>query len=64
MKLVCIDGIYFNVDRIDAVANRHIQGKIIPDVSNIFVGGSDDPWVVRLPIKEVVKILTEQGEEE
>ena len=63
MKLVCLDGIYFNVDRIDAITLPYVQARLVKDNdTKIYVGGSDNPWCVNLPIEEVVKIISEQGD--
>lgn len=58
MRLVKIDGAYFNPDRVDAVTRKYIQGIEIMGTS-IFIGGSDEPYIVGVDIEEVVKALTE-----
>ena len=58
MRLVKIDGIYINPDRVDAVTPEYIQDVAIMGTA-IFVGGSDVPYIVALDIEEVVKALTE-----
>lgn len=56
MNLVKIDGIYFNVDRVDALSGSYIHGNTTRD-TNIFVGGSKQPFIVRKNIDEVAAIL-------
>ena len=63
MKLVYLDGVYFNADRIDAITLPYANGKVIMNgTTKIYSGGSDVAWQVNLPIEEVVKVLSEQGE--
>ena len=61
MRLVKIDGIYFNPDRVDAVTYKYIQGMTTMQTA-IFAGGSDEPYTVDADIEEVVKVLTEAEE--
>ena len=56
MRLVKIDGIYINVDRVDGLSGSYIHGNATRD-TNIFVGGSKQPFIVRKNIDEVVAII-------
>lgn len=58
MRLVEIGGVYFNPDRVDAVTRKYVQGIAVMGTS-IFIGGSDEPYIVGVDIEEVVKALTE-----
>lgn len=58
MRLVKIDGAYFNPDRVDAVTRKYIQDVATMGTA-IFLGGSDEPYIVDVDIEEVVKALTE-----
>ena len=58
MRLVEIDGIYINPDRVDSVSHRYVQG-VVTGNTLIYVGGSDEPYTVARSIEEVVKALTE-----
>lgn len=62
MKLVYLDGVYFNADRIDTLP--FANGEVIMNgTTKIYSGSSGEAWQVNLPIKEVVKVLSEQGEQ-
>lgn len=61
MRLVELDGMYFNPDRVDAVTHKYIQGMTTMQTA-IFVGGSDEPFIVDVDIEEVAKALTEVKE--
>ncbi|MBO4783989.1 MAG: hypothetical protein J5521_04530 [Lachnospiraceae bacterium] len=56
MRLVKIDGIYINVDRVDGLSGSYIHGNTTRD-TNIFVGGSKQPFIVRKNIDEVVATI-------
>lgn len=51
MNLVKIDGKYINTDRVDGLFG------IATGETNIFVGGSDQPFIVERNIDEVAAIL-------
>ena len=51
MKAVEIAGIYFNLERIDAVKASSCKG------TEIFVGGALEPFVVSLPCEHVIQLL-------
>lgn len=50
MNLVEIDGIYFNIDRVDGISFGNTVGN-----THIFVGGSERPFIVDKNIDEVVE---------
>lgn len=50
MNLVKIDGIYFNIDRVDGISLASTVGK-----THIFVGGSEQPFTVKRNIDEVAE---------
>jgi len=50
MNLVKIDGIYFNIDRVDGISEASAVGK-----THIFVGGSEKPFTVKRNIDEVAE---------
>ena len=50
MNLVKIDGIYFNIDRVDGISQASTAGK-----THIFVGGSEQPFTVKRNIHEVAE---------
>lgn len=50
MNLVKIDGIYFNIDRVDGISFGSTEGK-----THIFVGGSEQPFTVNRNIDEVAE---------
>ncbi len=52
MNLVKIDGMYFNIDRVDGITLRSTTGETL-----IFVGGSEQPFIVERNIDEVAAIL-------
>lgn len=52
MNLVKIDGIYFNIDRVDGISLGSTTGE-----THIFVGGSEQPFTVEKNIDEVAAIL-------
>ena len=56
MNLVKIDGIYINVDRIDGLSVSYLHGNPLTD-TNIFVGGSQRPFIVEKNIDEVATII-------
>ena len=56
MRLVKIDGIYINIDRVDGLSGSYIYGSATKD-TNIFVGGSKQPFIVRKNIDEVAEIM-------
>ena len=51
MNLVKIDGKYINTDRVDGLFG------VATGETNIFVGGSDQPFIVERNIDEVAAIL-------
>lgn len=51
MNLVKIDGKYINTDRVDGLF------RITTGETNIFVGGSEQPFIVERNIDEVAAIL-------
>lgn len=50
MNLVEIDGIYFNIDRVDGISFGSTAGS-----THIFVGGAEKPFTVRKNIEEVAE---------
>lgn len=50
MNLVKIDGIYFNIDRVDGISFGSTTGE-----THIFVGGSEQPFTVKRNIDEVAE---------
>lgn len=52
MRLVKIDGMYFNIDRVDGMSFGNTTGE-----THIFVGGSEQPFIVDRNIDEVAAIL-------
>ena len=62
MRLVKIDGIYINIDRVDALSGSYLHGDATK-VTNIFVGGSNDPFFVKKNIDEVAAILEAESED-
>lgn len=50
MNLVEIDGIYFNIDRVDGISFGNTARN-----THIFVGGSEKPFVVDKNIDEVAE---------
>lgn len=50
MNLVKIDGIYFNIDRVDGISFGRKTGE-----THIFVGGSEQPFTVNRKIDEVAE---------
>lgn len=56
MNLVKIDGIYINVDRVDGLSVSYLHKKPLTD-TNIFVGGSQRPFIVGKNIDEVATII-------
>lgn len=57
MRLVKIDGKYINTDRVDGLFG------ITTGETHIFVGGSDEPFIVKRNIDEVAAILEADKEE-
>lgn len=55
MRLVKIDGIYINVDMIDAVSFGSSK-----EITHVFVGGSEHPFIFDRSIEEVVAIIEEE----
>ena len=62
MRLVKIDGIYINVDRVDGLSVSYLHGNTIRN-TNIFVGGSQRPFIVKKNIDEVAAIIEVDKEE-
>lgn len=56
MRLVKIDGLYINIDRLDGLSKRSSGG------THIYVGGSDAPYTTSLPIEKVVEMI--KGEDD
>lgn len=52
MKLVKIDVFYVNPERIDMIGRKADVQR-----TNIFIGGSEVPLEIKLPIEEVVELL-------
>lgn len=50
MNLVKIDGIYFNIDRVDGISLGSTAGE-----THVFVGGSEQPFTVKRNIDEVAE---------
>lgn len=50
MNLVKIDGMYFNIDRVDGISLGNATGE-----THIFVGGSEQPFIVERNIDEVAE---------
>ena len=66
MHLVKVDGIYINTDKVDGLSASYISGNATRD-TNIFVGGSKQPFIVRKNIDEVAAIIeadTSKSEDE
>ncbi len=63
MRLVKIDGVYINVDMIDAVSFGSTK-----EITHVFIGGSEHPFIFDRNIDEVVAIIeadkTESGDKE
>lgn len=62
MRLVKINGIYINIDRVDALSGSYLHGDATKD-TNIFVGGSKHPFIVRKNIDEVAAIIEADKED-
>lgn len=58
MRLVKIDGKYINADRVDGITS--FRGE----ETYIFVGGAEEPFVVKKNIDEVVAIIEADKEGE
>lgn len=58
MNLVKIDGVYINVDMVDAVSFGSTKG-----ITHVFVGGSEHPFIFNRSIDEVVAIIEADKEE-
>ena len=56
MNLIKIDGIYINVDRVDGLSVSYLHGNLLTD-TNIYVGGSQRPFIVKKNIDEVAAII-------
>lgn len=52
MRLVKIDGIYINVDMIDAISFGSTK-----EITHVFIGGSEHPFIFNRSIDEVVAII-------
>ncbi|WP_259765627.1 hypothetical protein [Pediococcus pentosaceus] len=52
MKLVKIDSFYVNPERIDMIGRKADVQR-----TNIFMGGSNAPLEINLPIEKVVELL-------
>ena len=52
MRLVKIDGVYINVERIDAVSFGNTK-----EITHVFIGGSEHPFIFDRSIDEVVAII-------
>lgn len=52
MRLVKIDGIYINVDMIDAISFGSTK-----EITHVFIGGSEHPFIFDRSIDEVVAII-------
>ena len=63
MRLVNIDGIYINPDRVDAVTPEYRGGEL-PRKTFVFVGGASEPFEAKRGIEEVVKALMEVKNDE
>jgi hypothetical protein len=50
MNLAKIDGIYFNIDRVDGISQASTAGE-----THIFVGGAEKPFTVNRNIDEVAE---------
>lgn len=61
MRLVKIDGLYINPDRVDGVAPEYRGGEST-GTTCVYVGGESEPFKVKRVIEEVVKALTEVQE--
>ena len=61
MRLVKIDDRYINIDRVDVLSRSYMFGDATKD-TNIYMGGSKQPFVVRENIDEVVKIIEEAND--
>ena len=60
MKLVKFDSCYINIDRIDGIAETVEAGE---DVTDIYVGGSETPFTVKMSLEDVVQKLIEEESE-
>ncbi len=56
MKLIKIDGIYINPERVDGLTRSFVLDNAIL-ATNIFCGGSKKTFVVKKNIEEVAQIL-------
>lgn len=52
MRLVKIDGIYINVDMVDAISFGSAK-----EITHVFIGGSEHPFIFNRSIDEVVAII-------
>ena len=52
MRLVKIDGVYINVDMIDAISFGSTK-----EITHVFIGGSEHPFIFDRSIDEVVAII-------
>ena len=62
MNLVKIGNIYINADRVDALSGSYLFGNATT-ATNIYVGGSKQPFIIKKNIDEVAAIL-ETGKED
>lgn len=63
MRLVKIDGIYINPDRVNGVTPEYRGGEST-GITCIFVGEATEPFEVKRGIEEAVKALTEVENDE
>ena len=59
MNLVKIDGVYINLDRVDAVSYGSTK-----EITHVFVAGSEQPFIFNRSVDEVVRIMEAKKEEE
>ncbi|MDT3387658.1 MAG: hypothetical protein LIR46_07870 [Bacteroidota bacterium] len=50
MILIKIDGMYFNIERVDGISLGNTAGE-----THIFVGGSEQPFIVERNIDDVAE---------
>lgn len=53
MKLIEIDGMFLNEDRIDGIVTNYKEGN--PHGTHIYCGGSETPFYTQFPVKKVIE---------
>ena len=60
MKLLVIDRVAINIDRIDGIC-LNIDNS---NYTNIYVGGSEHPFTVKMPFKNVIDMINNVSDAE